>query len=361
MKDRKAKKLKDPVAILVWAAIIIAAVLIVRSEIVGGGKNGEMVTVTVPQGSSTAAIADTLQESELIISNSLFRLYSKLTGGDGNYQYGDFIIERGTGYKEIIEILCSTVSYRETVSVTFPEGYNAFQMGETLEAAGLCTAAEYLEAAGGLDYDFDWMDEISTNPLKMVALDGFLFPDTYSFYTDATARDIVTTQLKNFENKVLTEENRTALAESGFSLEEWVIFSAIIQKESANVEEMYNVASVFTNRMSNQSTYPMLQSCTTNNYIWDYIEPKYNKKVPQEILDAYDTYNKAGLPVGAIANAGVDAFDAALHPNDTPYYFFVTDVEYTHYYGITYQDHQNNIAKATKVNAKYGINGLVTR
>lgn len=361
MKDKKEKKRKALVAILFLAAIIIAAVLIIRGEIVGGKKNGETVTVTVPQGSSTVTIAEILKEADLINSPTLFRIVSRIQEGDGHYHYGDFTIERGSSYIEIISKLCSTVSYRETVSVTFPEGYNAFQMGETLEAAGLCTAAEYLEAAGSLDYDFDWMKEISTDPLKMVTLDGFLFPDTYSFYTDATARDIVTTQLKNFENKVLTEENRTALAESGFSLEDWVIFSAIIQKESANVEEMYNVASVFTNRMSNQSTYPMLQSCTTNNYIWDYIEPKYNKKVPQEILDAYDTYNKAGLPVGAIANAGVDAFDAALHPNDTPYYFFVTDVEYTHYYGITYQDHQNNIAKATRVNAKYGINGLVTR
>ena len=104
----------------------------------------------------------------------------------------------------------------------------------------------------------------------------------------------------------------------------------------------------------------MLQSCTTNNFIWDYVEPYYNDNVPQAVLDAYDTYGRNGLPVGAIANAGSDAFDASLHPNDTPYYFFVTDVEYTHYYAVTYQQHLANIEKAKAVNAKHGINGLVT-
>ncbi len=48
----------------------------------------------------------------------------------------------------------------------------------------------------------------------------------------------------------------------------------------------------------------MLQSCTTNNFIWDYVEPYYNDNVPQAVLDAYDTYDRNGLPIGAIANAG---------------------------------------------------------
>jgi len=246
------------------------------------------------------------------------------------------------------------------VKLTLPEGWNSFQMAKAAEAAGLCTEAEYLEAANALDYDFDWMKDISTDENKLTVLEGFLYPETYSFFPDATARDIVTTQLREFEKKVLTEENKTALKDSGFTLEEWVIFASIVQKESASVEEMYNVSSVFHNRLSNASEYPMLQSCTTNNFIWDYVEPYYNDNVPQAVLDAYDTYDRNGLPIGAIANAGLDAFDASLHPNDTPYYFFVTDVEYTHYYAVTYQQHLANIEKAKAVNAKHGINGLVT-
>ena len=348
------------ILLLLLAVLLVAGFLLVRGEIAGGRKTGETVTVTIPQGSSTAAIARELKESGLIGNPMLFRLYSRTHGGDGRYQYGSFTLEKGSSYAELIEALCSTVSYRETVSVTLPEGYNAFQMADAVQAAGLCSAEEYLQAANRVDYPFDWIGEISTDERKMVVLDGFLYPDTYSFFTDASAYDIVSTQLREFEKKVLTEENKAALADSGFTLEEWVVFASIVQKESANVEEMYNVSSVFHNRLQDSADFPNLQSCTTNNYIWDYIEPYYNDNVPQAVLDAYDTYGRQGLPVGAIANAGADAFDAALHPNDTPYYFFVTDVEYTHYYAVTYQQHLANIEKAKAVNATYGINGLVT-
>ena len=362
MASNKYKKRRIGFVILLLLLLLIAVgVITVTGEINGGKKTGETVTVSIAQGSGTSAIAQELKDAGLIGNTTLFKLYSRTHGGDGRYQYGDFTLEKGSSYQELIDALCSTVSYRETVTLTLPEGWNSFQMAKAAAEAGLCTEEEYLAAANAIDYDFDWMKDISTDENKLTILEGFLYPETYSFYTDATARDIVTTQLREFQKKVLTEENKTALKDSGFTLEEWVIFASIVQKESdSGVEEMYNVSSVFHNRLSNASEYPMLQSCTTNNFIWDYVEPYYNDNVPQAVLDAYDTYDRNGLPIGAIANAGSDAFDASLHPNDTPYYFFVTDVEYTHYYAVTYQQHLANIEKAKAVNAKHGINGLVT-
>ena len=361
MANKNRKKGKGGLLVLlVLVLLVVIGIFVVKSEIGGGKKTGETVTVSIAQGSGTSAIAQELKDAGLIGNTTLFKLYSRTHGGDGRYQYGDFTLEKGSSYQELIDALCSTVSYRETVTLTLPEGWNSFQMAKAAAEAGLCTEEEYLAAANALDYDFDWMKDISTDENKLTVLEGFLYPETYSFFPDATARDIVTTQLREFEKKVLTEENKTALKDSGFTLEEWVIFASIVQKESASVEEMYNVSSVFHNRLSNASEYPMLQSCTTNNFIWDYVEPYYNDNVPQAVLDAYDTYDRNGLPIGAIANAGLDAFDASLHPNDTPYYFFVTDVEYTHYYAVTYQQHLANIEKAKAVNAKHGINGLVT-
>ncbi len=361
MANKNRKKGKGGLLVLlVLVLLVVIGIFVVKGEIGGGKKTGETVTVSIAQGSGTSAIAQELKDAGLIGNTTLFKLYSRTHGADGSYQYGDFVLEKGSSYEELIAALCSTVSYRETVSLTLPEGWSSFQMAKAAAAAGLCTEEEYLAAANATDYDFDWLSEVSTDERKLTVLEGFLYPETYSFYTDATARDIVTTQLREFEKKVLTEENKAALADSGFTLEEWVVFASIVQKESAGVEEMYNVSSVFHNRLDNAGEYPRLESCTTNNFIWDYVEPYYNDNVPQAVLDAYDTYGRNGLPIGAIANAGLDAFDASLHPNDTPYYFFVTDVERTHYYGRTYQEHLANIEKAKAVNAKYGINGLVT-
>ena len=369
MANKNRKKGKGGLLVLlVLVLLVVIGIFVVKGEIGGGKKTGETVTVSIAQGSGTSAIAQELKDAGLIGNTTLFKLYSRTHGGEvihcaeGNFMAVGriFILEKGSSYEELIAALCSTVSYRETVSLTLPEGWSSFQMAKAAAAAGLCTEEEYLAAANATDYDFDWLSEVSTDERKLTVLEGFLYPETYSFYTDATARDIVTTQLREFEKKVLTEENKAALADSGFTLEEWVVFASIVQKESAGVEEMYNVSSVFHNRLDNTGEYPRLESCTTNNFIWDYVEPYYNDNVPQAVLDAYDTYGRNGLPIGAIANAGLDAFDASLHPNDTPYYFFVTDVERTHYYGRTYQEHLANIEKAKAVNAKYGINGLVT-
>ena len=212
MANKKYKKRRAGfVILLALILLIIVGIFAVKGEINGGKKTGETVQVTIAQGSGTAAVARELKDAGLIGNTTLFKLYSRTHGGDGHYQYGDFTLEKGSSYQELIDALCSTVSYRETVTLTLPEGWNSFQMAKAAAEAGLCTEEEYLAAANATDYDFDWMKDISTDENKLTVLEGFLYPETYSFYADATARDIVTTQLREFEKKVLTEENKAAL------------------------------------------------------------------------------------------------------------------------------------------------------
>ena len=357
---RKSKSRKRTLIIALIAIAIIAVIGFVACQNLFGDKTGQVrqgaeIEVVIPAGASTDKIASILVDDGVIPSAKAFTDRVKQLGQASSLQSGSYLLIGGDDIDTIIKILASGQTGRQLV---IPEGYNLRQIADKVEATcGIDAEEFYAQTQKASDYvaDYPFLEGVYND-----SMEGFLYPETYSFYTDATARDIVTTQLREFEKKVLTEENKAALADSGFTLEEWVIFASIVQKESASVEEMYNVYSVFHNRLSNASEYPMLQSCTTNNFIWDYVEPYYNDNVPQAVLDAYDTYDRNGLPIGAIANAGSDAFDASLHPNDTPYYFFVTDVEYTHYYAVTYQQHLANIEKAKAVNAKHGINGLVT-
>lgn len=364
----KPKKKGHPILITLTVLLVLALLalsagfMVFKSEISGSLRTDARVTVTIPQGASAATVASVLEQEGIIGHRLVFRAYIKFVVKDSPaFQYGDFELNPAASYAQIIDTLTTVVTRQDTVTVTFPEGYNAFQMGEALEQAGLCTRDAFVEAANTHSYDVSFFGEIEANELKMVKLDGFLFPDTYQFFPEATVDEIILTMLQNFEKKALTADNKAKLADSGFTLEQWVIFSSILQKESANTEEMYNVSSVFHNRMQNGSSYPNLESCTTNNYIWDYIEPAFDGNPPQNLLDAYDTYGSPGLPVGAIANPGADALTAALNPNDTPYFFFVTDVEYTHYYGKTFAEHQQNIERAKAVNKTHGIDGLVTK
>lgn len=349
-----------PVLITLLALLVIAALVVgyAFTEVKGTFRDDTPVMVEIPQGASTTMVAAKLEQSGAIGNTLLFRLYSRLTKADGSYQYGSFEVSPGWDYARMIQELQKVIERQNTVTVTFPEGYNAYQFGEKLEEAGLCTKTDFIDALNTHTFDVSFLTQIKDDPNKMVKLDGFLFPDTYQFFEGEDVDSIILRMLKNFENKVLTQERKAQIEASGYSLEDLIIFSSIIQKEAANVEEMYNVSSVFTNRMKAGSPYPQLESCTTNNYINDYIKPQYQGNNLDEVLSAYDTYGMVGFPVGAIANPGLDAIDAALNPNDTDYYFFVTDIEFTHYYGRTWQEHLNNIEKAKAVNLTYGKVGL---
>ena len=367
MAKHKQKKQKRPILRFILFLFVICTILAVAGtfyvykETLPSNSDGTPVAITIPQGASTLDVATILEENDLIEIPIVFRVYSRFVAfSDGTFNYGDFTIDSSAGYDAIISELQKATTHQSTVTVTFPEGYNAYQMGAVLEENGLATQDEFIEALNTQDFPFDFIDQIADSPLKLVKLEGFLFPDTYHFFVDEDVNSIITRMLKNFETKAMTTENLALLDEQGLTLEEWVTFSSIIQKESANTEEMFNVSSVFHNRMDENGTYPNLESCTTNNFIRDYINPEFENNPPQDVLDGYDTYGSAGLPVGAIANPGADALNAALRPNDTPYYFFVTDVEYTHYYGKTFDEHLNNIVKAKAVNKTHGINGLIS-
>ena len=116
MAGNKYKKRRIGFVLLLLLLLLIAVgVITVTGEINGGKKTGETVTVSIAQGSGTSAIAQELKDAGLIGNTTLFKLYSRTHGGDGRYQYGDFTLEKGSSYEELIEALCSTVSYRETV------------------------------------------------------------------------------------------------------------------------------------------------------------------------------------------------------------------------------------------------------
>ena len=359
-KKQKKKGCGTILLVLLLLVLLICGGLLlwVRGEI-AGKAGGETVTVEIPQGASTAGIANRLEEAGVIGNSTVFRLYSKLVAkADGSYQYGTFELARSSSYDAVILALQQTAHYEETVTVTFPEGYNAFQMGDVLEEAGLCTREEFIQAINTHDFQVDFWEEIGKDPLKIVRLEGYLFPDTYEFYADEDVGSIITRILNNFEAKVLTDERRKEIDASGYTLDQLVTLAAIVQKESFEQEEMATVASVFVNRLQPDSPVPRLESDTTGNYIQDYLLPYLGGEASEEQLNFYDSYAVAGIPGGCIANPGLDAIDAVLNPAETNYYYFVTDIEYTYYYGVTWQDHLNNIAKAKAVNLEYGKVGL---
>ena len=366
--SRKKGGIGKVLLVLVLLLILAAggAFLLARQEI-DGKAGGKTVTVTIQQGSGVATIAKELKRAGVIRFPQLFRWYVGKQGAAAKLQYGAFELTVGESYPDLIGAL-SAYAKAESVRLTFPEGTTAIAMAQKMEEAGLCTAEEFLAEANTGDfsaYKF-WQDvpEDKDAPDRFLKCEGYLFPDTYEFRKDDTVHNYVATFYAHFD-KQITDAMYQKMDEQGMTLPELITLASFVQEEAGNDQDA-NVAQVFRNRLSEGSPYPKLQSNASsyvqsdadNNYLWNWVAPYYGgwEKIPQNIVDAYDTYTHAGLPAGPISNPGRAAIEAALDPQcDAEVqdcYFFVTDRTGHYYYTKTYAEHTVNCETAAAVNAK---------
>ena len=342
-----------------------AAVLFARSEIRGSGKSGTAVTVSIRQGSGVGTIANKLKEAGVIRSAYLFRWYVGQQGAAAKLQYGDFELTSGSSYDALIATL-SQYAKAETVRVTIPEGTTAIAIAQKMEAAGLCTAEEFLKEANEGDFSaytfWQYVPEDKDAPDRVLKCEGYLFPETYEFLKDDTVHNYVATFYAQFDARI-TEEMYASLKAQNMTLPELITLASFVQEEAGNSQDS-NVAQVFRNRLAEGSPYPRLQSNTSshiqndadNNYLWNWVAPYYGgwDNIPENILAAYDTYSCKGLPAGPISNPGLAAIKAALDPQPDAEaqdaYFFVTDLTGQYYYARTLPEHNANCQKAAAVN-----------
>ena len=307
-------------------------------------KSDAKVDVVIPQGSSTSYIAEILAENDLIDRPFIFRLYSKLTGRDGHFQAGMYSLSANMGYQKLADRIIAG-NPRETVTVTIPEGYTIDQIAKVLEEKNVCTSADFYDAVINGTYDFDFFNAIPQGTTgaqyagRIYRLEGYLFPDTYNFFTESSGKSVVEKFLTTFESK-FTDEMKAAMKAKGLTVDEVVIMASITQGEAANTAEMPKVTRVLYNRLN--SDYTRLECDSTYKYIKGLVPDVYDAQVG--LVQAYNTYVRAGLPVGAICNPGFHALQAAVFPSEdatiAECYYFANDTAGNTYYSKTYAQHQ---------------------
>lgn len=341
------------------AGVLSALILVFVLDSMAFNRVNKRVDFEIPEGSgySTAEIADLLVEKGLIDNAFCFRIYSRISGADGKWQVGAFTLSPDMGYAALVETL-QTMTPRETVTVTIPEGYTIEEMAELFEEKGVCTADDFYKAVVSGEYDYDFIKAIPTatdgNEYKgrIYRLEGYLFPDTYNFYVGSSGDTVVGRMLENFDSK-LTPELRKQIEKRGWTIDQAIIMASLIEGEAASDDDMEKVSRVLANRLEPDSGFPKLQLCSTRDYVKGLLPTIPGIPVTSV---AYNTYEREGLPVGAINNPGLRALNAALNPSDdesvAKCYYFATDYKT----GITY--FSETLAQHNYVIRKYGITDL---
>lgn len=361
-RGRKKKPRKHHGCLIVLLVLILiptialgGAYFWLKAEV--GGSRGEVVTqdVTIKKGSGLLAIGQQLEDSGIIGSAQVFRLYVRTQEGVADsLQYGTFELSSDMSYDDIIHILQEANVYRQTVRVTFPEGNTVIQYAQIMEEAGLCSANDFLAVANYSEFSqFRFWDKRGSGANVFMRAEGYLFPDTYEFFVGDDVYNMVAKLYGEFDNKI-TDEMYARMEELDMSLSDVITLASLVQEEAGN-EYSKTVSAVFHNRLAEEMSLGSnvawnKEKADDNNYLYDWMAGPYGygswDAIPSEMREAYDTYDHLGLPAGPVSNPGMLAIEAALWPEeDCNYLYFQTDTLGNYHFARTNAEHENITAQ----------------
>lgn len=353
---------------VIWLALIVVigvslgrTIWVCCADVMAFGKESQEVTITITDSDNIDTISEKLGKANLVRYPELFKFFAEVTGKDENISVGTFKLNAHLDYNAMINAMGSYATSREEVELLFPEGYNCAQIFQLLEDNNVCTVEELEQWAAEGELDEYWFLEGVPRGHKY-CLEGYLAPDTYRFYTNDEPERVLEKFLDEFNDRftdimhedlsIMQQRYADMLSSNGFdeayiqehklTLHKVLTLASIVEKEGANDAEIYNIASVFYNRITDPDNYPFLDSDATVYYaIGDYFGDTDELTASQLDTDSpYNTRNHQGLPPGPICNPGVYALYAALDPNDTGYHYFVYDKELQeHRFSETYNGH----------------------
>ena len=353
-------------AIILWAGVSLGRMLwVCATDVLAFGREEQIVTVTVEETDTLDDIAQKLKTAGLIRYPELFKAYGTLTNAREDISAGTFNLNTIYDYMALVNHMSSYSSSREVVTVTIPEGYTCEQMFRLLEEKGVCKA-EYLSeyaASGKLD-EYWFLEGVERGSAN--CLEGFLFPDTYKFYLNDSAANVIEKLLDGFEYR-FSEEHRAAIdtlnvklaammeaegydgvyiESQKFDVRKVIIVASLIEEETANSDESYKIASVIYNRLTNQKDYPYLNIDATLMYVLGHKDALTAEDLNYD--SPYNTNIYKGLIPGPITNPGLNSINAALNPDNTEYHYYVLDTkaeERQHHFSETYDEHIKFINK----------------
>ncbi|HXE91315.1 MAG TPA: endolytic transglycosylase MltG [Terriglobales bacterium] len=311
---------------LIILAVLLAGAWLAYALYTPLAPPGEQL-ILLRSGLSVRQIAAELQAAGVIRDASAF-LALHAVKGRPSLKAGEYRFDRPADAFEVLGRVARGDVVVRTVIV--PEGYNMFEIADTVAAAGLCTREQFLEAARTEVALIADLDPSATT------LEGYLFPDTYQFTRAQGPREIAAAMVRRFRQEA------TALALTS-DVRRVVVLASIVEKETAVPEERPLVAGVFQNRLQRN----MVLAADPTVVYGALLAGRYRGAIHQSDLafdTPYNTYRRVGLPPGPIANPGRDSLRAAMQPASTTYVYFVSDARGRHRFASTAAEHSRNVA-----------------
>lgn len=316
------KKIALSLIILLFVVVLIGGyfgILLLKPA----KSNNTLQRFLVPQGLTTAQVAQNLEKQGLITNQLVFRIYTRISGASRFIQAGEYDLAPSYSIPQIVAALLKGPT---EVWVTIPEGFRKEQIAEK--------AVLSLGLTGSKADTFiqDFLAEAENK-------EGYLFPDTYLLPRTSSSSSVVKILSQTFTKKVGVIDRST------------VILASILERETLSEEERPIVAGILLKRLN--ANWPLQADATVQ-----YVRDTQNCKgvagckwwTPLEggdlaIDSAYNTYKFAGLPPTPISNPGLFSINAAKNPQDSAYWYYLHDSDGNIHYAVTLDEQNENIRK----------------
>jgi peptidoglycan lytic transglycosylase G len=327
------------VLLLLVGVLIATAGLYVRSELDAAGP-GESTTIEIPRGLRSRGVVELLAQNNLIRNKYAALAYIFYSRTYNKLQAGEYTFEDHVTTREIVRKLTSGEVYLHKFTVA--EGLTLKQTAQKWEEQGFGTAEDFLQAASGA------IDLVRNVDDKASSVEGYLFPETYSFPKGTTSRQAIASMIDRFREMVARLKQMVPESSWPHDLHDTTIVASLVESEAAHSEERPIIASVYLNRLSRKI---LLQCDPTVIYALD-LANKYRGTLTLADLrfnSPYNTYVTPGLPPGPIMSPGYASLVAAVQPASTNYLYFVRTDEGRHTFSETLADHNRAVAAYRKL------------
>ncbi len=277
------------------------------------GPGGSRIRVVIPPRLSSSQVGDLLARDGVISSSFFFELRATVAGERGSLRAGTYELRADMSYGDVLRTLTTVPPAARVTQLTVIEGQTRSRLNALLSSQGV--HGSYLAQTRGspllspTDYGA---------PRGVSSLEGFLFPSTYQLREPISIAALVADQLQTFRQR-FGQVNLGYARSQHLTPYDVLIIASIIQGEARTAADRGLISSVIYNRL--RARMPLQMDDTVRYATGNYDTPI---TVPQlASSSAWNTYTHAGLPPTPINNPGLAAIQAAAHPANTNYVFFV--------------------------------------
>lgn len=335
------------------------------------GADGQRISITVPSGASDADIGQLLFDEGVIGSRLAFQFAVLQAGRGGTLQAGTYDLSPSLRPSEIVAAL--RLESGPEVEITLQEGWRLEEVVGYLGTTKLTMNLEEFrrlveDPPAAVIRDYDFLADLRAGR----TLEGYLYPDTYRLFVNASAREVLDRLLTGFADH-FTNRIRNGIRAQGLTIDEAVTLASIVEREAVLDEERPLIAGVYLNRINNPNagTVGLLNADPTLQYglgtaefgeaplrewglieWWPVLQVSGGEVQLPEALAGYQTYLNKGLPPTPIASPrGASLAAVARADTDSGFYYFVAACpggqrDGSHYFARTNAEHEANIARA---------------